>query len=341
MVETRSSVESYLDQIDKVVALRSNANRETNKNQKVLVGCPGYFLLGECEGQHQYAKEIFCGKEWCPVCGVKGSEGHNRRIQRWLTKAQQMEHMGYWVFTIPPEIRHRYVTRKSLNDLSKRITCGDTSEHIPGVLKSMGFGRGLSRWHFYGDESPGVYAPHLNVLIEAARLKPAEVAAIKAEWANILGVEFAVSDYGYKKGARKMASCVSYVTRATFTNLDWSPGLAHELFRFHNTKSWGKWNTEKRWNIGTQESRGLKLIEIEGKQVCVCPKCDKPIHWTSAQDMMWLQIQDAAGGAHYLGNGYWELGDLGLMREEHKHDALFRRLLRRDGLVRRESSESP
>ncbi|GAI73676.1 unnamed protein product, partial [marine sediment metagenome] len=56
----------------------------------------GWFIAGECENGHRFAKELVCGKEWCSVCGEDGSTAHMRRFARWLPKAQQLEVMGYF-----------------------------------------------------------------------------------------------------------------------------------------------------------------------------------------------------------------------------------------------------
>ncbi|GAI45337.1 unnamed protein product, partial [marine sediment metagenome] len=68
----------------------------------------GWFIAGECQNGHRFAKELVCGKEWCEVCGEDGSVAHLRRFARWLPKVQQLGVMGYFVFTIPQELRSKY-----------------------------------------------------------------------------------------------------------------------------------------------------------------------------------------------------------------------------------------
>ena len=45
-----------------------------------------WITLAQCQNEpdKQFAKRIYCGKEWCPVCGQKRSAAHNRRIARTL-----------------------------------------------------------------------------------------------------------------------------------------------------------------------------------------------------------------------------------------------------------------
>jgi len=68
---------SYLDYI---------ANPLTNVKR-----CPGWFVLGLCESGHHWAKEIYCGREWCENCR---EATHDRRFSRLLPKARQLSSTG-------------------------------------------------------------------------------------------------------------------------------------------------------------------------------------------------------------------------------------------------------
>ena len=104
----------YLDYIANVV--QSNG---------LVSKCPGWVTVGECTNGHQFVKEIYCGREWCAVCGADESPAHLRRFSRWIPKAQQLGTMGYFVFTIPEGERYKYRDKASLNYLVKRVTGGD------------------------------------------------------------------------------------------------------------------------------------------------------------------------------------------------------------------------
>jgi len=119
-----------------------------------------WFVPGECENGHRFAKTLVCQKEWCPVCGEDRSIAHNRRWLRWLPKVQQFSSMGYFVFTMPEELRAKYrlKTSKVMVRDGKEIIVwthplAKLSHDIQELLKSFGFSRGLRRWHYFGDKS--------------------------------------------------------------------------------------------------------------------------------------------------------------------------------------------
>ena len=277
---------------------------EACKDRLEGVACsPGYFIRGQCENGHHFAKEILCGREWCPVCGEDDSVAHKRRVARWLPKAQQISSMGYFVFTIPMHTRELYRTKKKLGLLTKKLTAGDTKLHIVGVLKSMGFDHGLCRWHWFGDKSEK-YNPHLNVIVEAGFLPEAQLDAIKAAWAGILGVEMADVFYEYTDEPGKMMHIVQYATRATFHKLEWDGWLAAHIWNFRNMRAWGSWDGQPVWAIQGKE----KLAGIMQLEAGICPICKTAIRWRGKPlPMPYLRAWGDAGMALPLGAGYWQL----------------------------------
>ncbi len=144
--QTPGGVGRYLDIIANVsfeakIALHKLGD---DLNSALLPTCQdrAWFVTGECANGHRFAKELVCGKEFCPVCGEDGSTAHNRRFARWLPKIQHFESLGYFVFTIPEAQRAKYKTKKALADLGHQVQ---------ELLKSWGYLRGLRRWHFFGD----------------------------------------------------------------------------------------------------------------------------------------------------------------------------------------------
>lgn len=267
--------------------------------------CPGYFTIGECENGHRFAKVIYCGREWCPICGADKSPTHMRRFSRWIGKAQQLTTMGYLVFTIPEELRVRYRCQEALNELTKRVTAGDKSRKIEGMLKGMGFTRGLARWHWFG-ETPGKYHPHLNVIVEAGQLTPEQLQGIKTAYASILGVSQAVVNYSYTTEIPKMVHILKYVTRSTFKEYTWDERMAAELYNFRNMRSWGDWSGEAQWKI----EGGEKMEDIAKLEKKICPCCGEPIVWGRVGEINGLAILVDAGLAEPIGQGYWRLKDI-------------------------------
>ena len=277
----------YLDHIDNVV--------QESKKQ-----CPAYYNEGSCDTGHYYVKELLCCHEWCPTCGQDKSKLHLRRFARWLPKAFQCKVMGYFVFTIPEATRAKFRTKEALSFLSKRVTSGDKSKRIVGLLKNFGFDRGFSRWHFFGDKSTK-YHPHLNVIVNAGRISHSTLEAIKREWANILGVDKVVVQYSFTRKQAKMVHILKYVTRLTFKDEAWDEQLAFDIKNFRNMRSWGVWKDEPVWEMKGK----AKYEHIESLEKGLCPKCGKPIHWgKKALYIGWLKLNKHK---KELGAGYYEI----------------------------------
>jgi hypothetical protein len=274
----------YLDQYANVV-------HEAKK------ACPGYFVVGTCDNGHVLAKELLCGKEWCPTCGQDGSKIHLRRFARWLPKLYQCSSIGYFVFTIPEGIREQYKTKEALSLLAKKLV-GDKSRHIPGILKDLGFKRGLIRWHFFGDKSTK-YNPHLNVIVEAGRISPETLDKVKLAWAGVLGVDIVVVQYSFTRKQAKMVHILKYVTRSTFHEVSWDEKLSYELYNFRNMRSFGHWDDPSVWQLKGKP----KYEHIELLSKGLCPVCRHKLTWGKAIPIAWLKYENVKD----LSAGYYQL----------------------------------
>lgn len=262
-----------------------------------------WFIAGECENGHRFAKEIACGKEWCSVCGEDGSVAHNRRFARWLPKVQQFSSMGYFVFTMPEELRGRYRDKKALGKLGHKVQ---------ELLKGFGFTRGLRRWHYFGDKSTK-YHPHLNCQVDGGYIPEAKLQSIKKAYASLLGVDLADVNYRYRLSPGKMVHTLKYITRATFRDFDWDIELALELRGFRNMVVWGRgqWDNEPSWSLADlkgevkAELEGLDIRAIEALAEKHCPVCGEPIEWSKALPIGLLDMVDKQP----LGAGYYRLAD--------------------------------
>jgi len=283
----------------------------------------GWFITGECQNGHRFAKELVCGKEFCGVCGEDGSVAHMRRFARWLPKAQQLGVMGYFVFTIPQELRAKYRTKKALSRLGHQVQ---------ELLKSWGYYRGLRRWHWFGDitraglRGSPVFHPHLNCLVGGqggGYLSPRVLKAIKLEYASLVyGVPAKDIDlqqqpvdvnYRYRLSPGKMVHSLKYVTRATFRDYDWDLEMAMKLRGFRNMVVWGRgqWDGEAAWSLdelGGEARAEVEDLDIEAIEALVekrCPVCGEPIEWGEALPIGLLDMVDKRS----LGAGYWRLTD--------------------------------
>ncbi len=199
-----------------------------------------WVILGQCQAHpegHNFLMTVRCGKEWCPVCGEKGSEYHKRRIARILTKAMQIESMGYFVIEFPDAYRKRVDLAYSKKGLQK------TTNRIVQVLagKRMGrrgrvggfFSRGLIRWHWFGDKyikgRLNKWNPHANVLVDGAFIEADKLNEIKAALRQALNCPELIVNYHFADTPAKKYHRVAYITRATFRDIEWNRYMAVQL----------------------------------------------------------------------------------------------------------------
>lgn len=236
--------------------------------------CGKYSKVADCEYGHSFAKILYCGREWCDVCGEDWSDIHQQRFSRWLPKAQKMGVMGQLVITVPIIQRESLRTKESLNKFRRSVIRS---------LKHRGYTHGLSRWHYYGTKNVGVWHPHLNILMPYGRLSPKELNAIKKMVADLLGVDKVVVYYSYTSVQRKKVHRLKYITRSTFTNCEWDEELADELYNFKNTHCWGNWDDLPTvWTLGDKQQQ--RFINLECLQRGVCPICGTNITWYDGVD---------------------------------------------------------
>lgn len=255
--------------------------------------CGWWSLPGECLNGHEFAKELLCGREWCPTCGPDDSKVHKRRFARWLPKAQQMAVMGYLVVTMPMAVRERF---RDVGELRK------FRRSVIRALKARGFQRGLARWHYFGDAHPGVYHPHLNLLVSRGRLPKGLLAEVKQAVKGLLGVEVVVVHYKYTRRPGKMVHWLKYVTRATFRDSTWDEELADRLYRFNNCVAWGRWDGPEAWTLAPGEDA---IGEVASLERGYCPFCHMPVEWFGGSANL-IKTADLAGlGYQELGAGYW------------------------------------
>lgn len=230
--------------------------------------CGSNIVVLECEkGLHDYGKCLFCGREWCSRCGTDGSEMHKRKYGRLMDKVfflgdvGKSHGLGYWVFTVPPQVRTKLRSKECLQKAGRKIR---------NILKHHNFNIGVSRWHWFGDGQIfeedeldfGVYHPHLNCLTVGRWVSDAEMKNIKNAWRkyleSILGESIDVVDvwFHYYKDKGQWWHKATYITRPTFKSLEGNEELAKGLFDFRNVVYWG-------W--GKKKAREEK--EAQGRQV--------------------------------------------------------------------------
>ena len=293
--------------------LETVAKRSQAQNDFFDRPCPAGVVVGSCDNGHRFAKEVYCGREWCPVCNGKREDGelapvHGRRVSRWYEKAQQINSMGYWVFTIPEPLRYKYRSKADLSQLGHQVQ---------ELLKAYGYFRGLRRWHWFGDRST-FWHPHLNVLVDGSAVPRQVLRRLRRDYSRLLGVKLAMADYHYLRAPGEKYHALKYVTRATFLDWRWDAGMAGELKGFRNQCWWGHklWIGEPVWSLDDIEPgetvAGDELAaDTSGDDVravaCLergeCPECGLPIHWERFVACRYTGLMAGA----WIRGGYWSL----------------------------------
>lgn len=216
----------------------------------------GVLLKGTCEDNTCGRVHIIknpCKREWCADCGTPGSAYHHYLFAKALGYALEMWRqagaVGYLVITCPLELREKWKDRKVLSAVV---------EYIRRMLEREGFPYGYYKWHFAGDENPGVWYPHLNILIPAGYLTPEKLERIKRLIEKHLGVK--VVHYEYAKEPARVIHMVYYITRPT-----WNMQVEVEAegwSRFRKSGIWGK-KYFKRAKVWREFLRDLNRIRKE------------------------------------------------------------------------------
>ena len=283
--------------------------------------CGEYAKVGICSNnsEHRYIKVIYCGKEWCKNCR---EITHNRRIARWLPKALTMESFGYFVFTIPLEMREFYRDKKNLSQLRTYLR-----KRLRQIYPDI---KALCRWHWFGDD-PYRYHPHLNVMVDSfEELSREQLERIKQDYGNALqrftrirldkkiNVHYQYYSPGGLKAkyksltdeqAEKLYQKVlwhklKYITRATFTVYD--RDLAEKLKNYRNSSVWGRFpelSYEEVEKIAKEREAHSKVSQdVILLEAGYCPKCGGRIHWSKG-----LFPGSLSFYGKEIGNGYFEL----------------------------------
>ena len=246
--------------------------------------CFSGFIKGECQNGHRFAKAILCGKEYCVDCGEKWSWVHQRRYYRWLPKINTFKTVGYLVITLPKEVRACFLDKDKLNEFRR---------YVIRLMKRNGYERGLSRWHWCGDDGK-TWHPHLNLLFEEMWIdkdhlvKLRDLILAKLKLMVDRPVKTIVINYSYSDNRVKHRHWLRYVTRATFRKFN--DDIYGAINGYRNNVIWGKWTKDKKQNEVATLERGN------------CPICNTKINWAE-----WApEIDDVEW--HYLKAGYfvWE-----------------------------------
>jgi hypothetical protein len=156
---------------------------------------------------------------------------------------------------------------------------------------------------------------------------------LQADLRGALNCPDLIVHYSYFDKPGQMVQKVRYVTRATFRDYSWNPYMARELFKFRNTRWWGKWLEDKpenhAWELHEAQAEGEDIAGLElvaSLQKHVCPDCGrplkpmhvnketgeircnprtgKPVVWSSPVDSVYLKLW---GAREIAGTGYYRI----------------------------------
>lgn len=326
--------------------------------------CPSHYVHGTDANGHNFAKELYCGAEWCVVCGKKDSVSHKRRFASILPKAQQVRSLGYFVVEWPLKSRDKLRSRKVLSEYGKIITAVFSGkyelskrrkEHMitnaeAAELKAKYYSRGIRRYHYFGDinkelsklglkwqtappaddTAPTVKTNiHANVLVEAEFIPASWLRHIQYNLREALNEPELIVHYGYTREPGKMVHVLKYVTRATFLDIEWDKWLAGQLYGFRNMRSWGTWHEPPVWSL--EDLPAEAAAEIDYNAVAVqslaesrCYMDGLPITWSKPRRMVLLRDEIIQ---QELGAGYYRLADTPPPRSMDKAFRMVRRVM--------------
>lgn len=261
--------------------------------------CPeAKYLKGYIEGNLKYIKIIPCGKLWCSVCGQEYSILHRQRFARGLEKILWAEKIGYFVFTIPKEVREKVKDRKILNKIGKEI--------CKFLVKYNWCGAWVRVWHFSGDGKG--WKPHLNVLVELKggywRTKE-DLKRVKDWYKDFLKKDLGytkneiVVNYEYVKVKGKKIHLWRYVSRPTLLN------ALNELNKEDLEKIKGM-NTIQ-WSRGKREWGKIENKEIDDEGLKIF--YDGGIEWKYGGSVIEI-INEVLEYGKYIGYGIFEINEI-------------------------------
>ena len=268
-----------VEKISYVQSLAKGYNGSGNTDQGNH--CGNRAFLGECDNGHQFLKICYCGKEWCnnPSC-VEAT--WKRRIARALPKVAVMERAGYFVLTIPEEMRDVFKEKKNLSEMRTAI-----KRKLQRLYPEL---RAITRYHWFGDQNLGKYHPHLNILVDDLQGIPkTDLIEIKRFYKDLLerisGIRIGDKKidlyYKYLQKEGQIIHAVKYIMRPTF--LLYNKDLAERLKGFRNNVYWGKWRDQTYEEIEREAMQREATTRTKSEVVLlsnnVCPVCGKPIVW--------------------------------------------------------------
>jgi len=205
-----------------------------NLVETIRAYCGKYALVHYCDAGHRIGKRIYCQSEFCPICGEPHSQAHNRRASRLVPYVLSFDSVGYFVFTLPGEVRDIFLSSKKYKSKIQR--------GIKKILKKFQINYYVARWHWFGDPQDNdektkdmIFHPHLNILADGSYIKKDDIEKIRLLYTRLINRifkrNFSVCDFQYRyypifreninqhrRAVNRIFHKIFYITKPTIRN---------------------------------------------------------------------------------------------------------------------------
>jgi hypothetical protein len=289
-----------------------------------LSSCSLRFEHWTCDKGHDFYFRKYCGREYCPICGAKGSYYHNRRVTRAAEHFIWAVTWGNLTYTMPKEISQMRLDKSQLRKLQALAW-----EVTQRVLKVEGASVTV---HLLGDKSQGLHV-HFEVLFHRIGcfnkgvIGRPKLKAIKKIWAILLAREFKMTipktdvRYNFAASRPKKWHKLNYIMRPICTEeamLALDDADKHYILGlkgYHRTRWFGELANNKINEFLKKHWAPHKLRETPLIEKRVCPMCKTKMHY---QDTLFEDEIPKNQVTKYNSDIYMDRGVDAFMRQENQ-----------------------
>jgi hypothetical protein len=175
-----------------------------------------------CPAEHRYAKQIFCGRQYCFRCGEENSVIHQQRYSRSWDRLMWAPALGKIVLTVPEELRDDFKNADMLGKLHrlgwkcvKEVWERDIVKGDEEIEKGINLDGSMTAVHLFGDEDEKAdrfdkFHPHVNVTfpleaksVLALMVSVERLETLRSRWYDMLetltGKKISLTEDGRKR----------------------------------------------------------------------------------------------------------------------------------------------
>lgn len=241
-----------------------------------------------CDNGHDFYFRKFCGREYCPICGAKGSFYHNRRIMRAAEHFIWAVTWGNLTLTMPKEISEQCLPKEQLRKLQKIAwEVSAAAFQLEGASVTV---------HLLGEKSEGLHV-HFEVLFmrtgcfNKGKVEPEKIDLVKTEWAQRLNEEFGLQlkttsvHYSFAATHGRKWHKLTYIHRPICTEekllalSDENKKYILSLKGYHRTRYFGQLANNKLHKFLRKHWAPIHVRETPLIERRVCPICKTKMHY--------------------------------------------------------------